>query len=103
MTSIVHEPRSEIERKESSRHPTWGGAVSEQVSVAEAKRRFSDLCNQVGYARETVVITRRGRPLVAMVSIAELERYWALEDEHCARLLERAIASSPGTDKVRSL
>jgi prevent-host-death family protein len=40
---------------------------AESVNVAEAKKRFSDLLGRVAYGGETVVITRRGRPMAKLV------------------------------------
>jgi prevent-host-death family protein len=77
--------------------------VDDRVSVAEAKREFSELCNRAGYGRETIVVTKRGKPLAAIVSVADLEHYLALEDEHAARILEQAVATSPGVEKVTPL
>jgi prevent-host-death family protein len=42
-------------------------ATAESVNVAEAKRRFSDLLGRVAYGGETVLITRRGRPMARLV------------------------------------
>lgn len=42
------------------------------VSVAEAKRRFSDLVNQVVYHKKRFVIARRGKPMVGLIPAAEL-------------------------------
>jgi prevent-host-death family protein len=39
----------------------------ESVNVADAKRRFSDLLGRVAYGGETVLITRRGRPMAKLV------------------------------------
>jgi prevent-host-death family protein len=74
--------------------------ASAAVSVAEAKKELSELCSRVGYGRDTVVVTKRGKPLVAIVSVADLERYLALEDEHAARILEIALATSRGLERV---
>jgi len=38
-----------------------------QINVAEAKRQFSDLLGRVAYRGETVVITRRGKPMAKLV------------------------------------
>ena len=59
------------------------------VNVADAKRRFSDLLGRVAYGRETIVITRRGRPMAKLVPIeAESEnkglaalRGWLADDD----------------------
>jgi prevent-host-death family protein len=45
----------------------------ERLNVAEAKRRFSDLLGRVAYAGETIVITRRGRPMARLVPAADGE------------------------------
>lgn len=42
-----------------------------RVNVAEAKRRFSDLIGRVAYGRESITITRRGRPMAKLVPIDE--------------------------------
>jgi len=74
--------------------------ASRVVSIAEAKRDFSELCSRASYGRDTIVVTKHGRPFVAIVGMAELERATALEDQRAVELLERAIATSPGTTKV---
>ena len=44
-----------------------GRTREETVNVAEAKKQFSDLLGRVAYGRETIVITRRGRPMARLV------------------------------------
>ena len=44
----------------------------ESVNVAEAKRRFSDLLGRVAYGHETVLITRRGRPVARLVPVTDM-------------------------------
>ncbi len=39
------------------------------ISVAEAKKRFSDLLGRVAYGGETFVIARRGRPVARLVPL----------------------------------
>ena len=46
-------------------------AASTAVNVAEAKKRFSDLLGRVAYGGETIVITRRGRPMAKLIPVAE--------------------------------
>jgi prevent-host-death family protein len=74
--------------------------ASRTVSVAEAKKGFSELCARAGYARETIVVTKHGRPIAAIIGIEDLERAAALEDRRAVELIERAIATSRGTVKV---
>ena len=44
------------------------------LNVAVAKQRFSEIVGRVAFAGETVLITRRGRPMAKIVPIAALER-----------------------------
>jgi prevent-host-death family protein len=74
--------------------------ASRAVPLAEAKRDLSELCARAGYAQETILITKHGRPLAAIIGVEALERAAALEDRHAVELLEHAIATSPGTQKV---
>lgn len=61
---------------------------STAVSVANAKREFSELLGRVAYGGETIVITRRGRPMAKLVPVlarketTELENVgWLDEDD----------------------
>ena len=47
--------------------------MAKRVSAAQAKAQLSALSAEVAYGGEPVVIERRGRPLVALVSMADLE------------------------------
>lgn len=42
-------------------------------NVAEAKRRFSDLLGRVAYGGETILITRRGKPMAKLVPVEEVK------------------------------
>ena len=86
--------RVAMEERDSTR------AASQVVSVAQAKRELSDLCNRAAYGRDTIIVTKRGKPLAAIVSVADLEHYLALEDEHASRILEQAVATSRGVEKA---
>ncbi|MBI5026641.1 MAG: type II toxin-antitoxin system Phd/YefM family antitoxin [Nitrospirae bacterium] len=48
--------------------------MTKVVSVAEAKKRFSELMGQVLYQKERFIIERKGKPTVALVSIEDLKR-----------------------------
>src|SRR5438094_5858937 len=43
-----------------------------QASIAEARAELSALVNKVAYAGERVILTSRGRPKAALVSLADL-------------------------------
>ena len=47
--------------------------MAKRVSASQAKAQLSALSAEVAYGGQRVVIERRGRPLVALVSMADLE------------------------------
>lgn len=50
------------------------------ISTGEARKQFSEIVNRAAYGKERVVITRRGKPLVAVVPIEDMEALEAIED-----------------------
>ncbi|MEV4880018.1 type II toxin-antitoxin system Phd/YefM family antitoxin [Streptomyces cyaneofuscatus] len=50
-----------------------------EIPVTQARAELADLINRVVYGGERVVVTRHGKPLVALVSAADLERLEGLE------------------------
>jgi prevent-host-death family protein len=48
--------------------------VSYEVPVTQARAEFADLVNRVVYGGERIVVTRHGKPIVALVSAADLDR-----------------------------
>jgi prevent-host-death family protein len=51
------------------------------VSIGRVKRDISDLVNRVAYGGERIVLTSRGKPKAAIVSVEDYER---LEEEKVA-------------------
>lgn len=49
---------------------------SQTISVAEAKRRFSDVLGAVRYQNERFVIERNGTPMAALVPLSDLDQRW---------------------------
>ncbi|MEU7277491.1 type II toxin-antitoxin system Phd/YefM family antitoxin [Streptomyces sp. NPDC045431] len=45
-----------------------------EIPVTQARAELADLINRVVYGGEHVVLTRHGKPLVALVTAADLER-----------------------------
>nr|WSW70571.1 type II toxin-antitoxin system Phd/YefM family antitoxin [Streptomyces sp. NBC_00995] len=45
-----------------------------EIPVTQARADLAELINRVVYGGERVVVTRHGKPLVALVSAADLER-----------------------------
>ena len=75
-------------------------ATAESVNVAEAKKRLSDLLGRVAYGGESVLITRRGRPMARLVppepeggeSLAGV-RGWLEDQDPFFDHVERAVAA----------
>ena len=55
-------------------------ATNEKVSIGRVKRDVSDLVNRVAYGGERIILTSRGKPKAALVSIDDLERLRRVED-----------------------
>jgi prevent-host-death family protein len=63
-----------------------------EIPVTQARAELADLINRVVYGGERVVVTRHGKPLVALVSAADLERLEELAEpaeEHVASAVSR--------------
>lgn len=50
------------------------------ISAAEARKNFSDIVNKVAYGKESVIVTRRGEGVAALVSMDELKLLEQSED-----------------------
>lgn len=46
-----------------------------RISAREARNRFADLAGSVHYSREPVIVERKGRPFVAVISAEDLEEF----------------------------
>jgi prevent-host-death family protein len=55
-----------------------------RVSIGRVKRDISDLVNRVAYGGERIVLTSRGKPKAALVSVEDYER---LEGERVGQVV----------------
>ncbi|MEV6651648.1 type II toxin-antitoxin system Phd/YefM family antitoxin [Streptomyces sp. NPDC051219] len=60
-----------------------------EIPVTQARAELAELINRVVYGGERVVVTRHGKPLVALVSAADLQRL-----ESAAESAEESVVSS---------
>ena len=51
-----------------------------KITTADARKKFSNIINRVAFGNESFVLTRRGKPIAALVSIKELELLQTIED-----------------------
>jgi prevent-host-death family protein len=66
--------------------------MSYEVSIAEAKARFSELVNRAGYGGERIIITKHGKPIAVlsppMTGGLAAVRGWLSEDDPFFKDLE---------------
>lgn len=65
------------------------GTMAYEIPVTQARAELAELINRVVYGGERVVVTRHGKPLVALVSATDLERL-----ENDAAVAEEQVISS---------
>ena len=69
--------------------------MSTTVSTAEARKNFSDLINKVAYGNESIILTRRGKKVAAIISTDDLELLQRIEDYIDIQDAKKALAE-PG-------
>ena len=62
------------------------------ISTAKARNNFSDVVNRAGYGKERVILTRRGKPIAAVVPIEDVEFLEELEDRADLEAAREALA-----------
>ncbi|MFF6878599.1 MULTISPECIES: type II toxin-antitoxin system prevent-host-death family antitoxin [unclassified Streptomyces] len=66
-----------------------------EIPVTQARAELADLINRVVYGGERVVVTRHGKPLVALVSADDLRRLE--ENQELAESTEEQVISAVST------
>jgi prevent-host-death family protein len=70
------------------------------MSTVQARDQFSELINRAAFGQERIVLTRRGKALVAVVPIADLELLQRLEDRCDLEEARLALAEAATGDTV---
>jgi prevent-host-death family protein len=52
-----------------------------KISAADARKKFANIINRVAYGKESFILTRRGEPLAAIVSIDDLKLLQEIEEQ----------------------
>ncbi len=52
----------------------------EDISIADLRARLGDLVSRVSYKHDRVVITKHGKPVAALISASDMEKFQELED-----------------------
>src|SRR5689334_11315409 len=66
-----------------------------RLSIREARARLADVVDQADRDQPTV-ITRRGRPVAAVVPVQILRRYLELEEREINRVVDERMAERAG-------
>jgi len=53
----------------------------DHISTAEARNHFSEVINRAAYGKERIVLTRRGKDIVGVVPVEDVELLQRLEDQ----------------------
>lgn len=64
------------------------------LTVSKAREMFAETVNRVAYTKERVMVERRGKAVVAMVPVEDVELLQALEDRMDLNDARVAIAES---------
>ena len=51
-----------------------------KITTADARKKFANIINRVAFGNESFVLTRRGEPIAALVSMRELKLLQEIED-----------------------
>jgi len=63
---------------------------STSLSAGEARTRLAEVINRVAYAKDRVILTRRDKPLAAVVPLEDVERLEELEEKEDLKALRAA-------------
>jgi prevent-host-death family protein len=55
------------------------------MTTVDAKENFTDLINHVSHSKERVILTRRGKDLVAIIPLEDLQFLDNTQDQHDLR------------------
>ncbi|WP_285597607.1 type II toxin-antitoxin system Phd/YefM family antitoxin [Kineosporia sp. NBRC 101731] len=68
-----------------------------RLSIRDVRERLADVVDEACHDRPTV-ITRRGRPVAALVPIDILRRYLELEEREINRIIDERICGHPQSE-----
>jgi prevent-host-death family protein len=83
--------------------PTDAGAeevMMDQVAITDARDDLAEVVNRVTYRGDRVVLTRRGKRLVAVVPIADLELLERLEKAADLEEIRSALSDPDNAEQI---
>jgi prevent-host-death family protein len=76
------------------------GVMVEQVAITDARDDLAEVVNRVSYRDERIVLTRRGKRLVAVVPIADLELLERLENAADVEEIRTALSDPDNAEPI---
>ena len=64
------------------------------ISTAKAREELSDILNRAAYGKERIILTRRGKPIAAVVPIEDVQLLEDIEDRIDLEEVERVLAEA---------
>ncbi len=81
--------------------------MATKISTADARKNFADIVNKVVYGNESIVFTRRGQDVAALVSMDELKLLQQIEDhidiEDARKALQESGENIPADEVWKQL
>src|SRR4030042_939343 len=81
----------------------WRFIMNEQtISVAEAKKTFSELLGKVAFRKERIIITKKGRPMACLVPAEQPVRHlgdvkgWLNENDSFFETINNIVENRKG-------
>ena len=71
-----------------------------KVNMAKAKSSFSEYASRAAYTDEQIIITKRGKPFVALISVNDLEFLQRIKAGHPEDGLLGAVGMAPELEEV---
>jgi prevent-host-death family protein len=71
-----------------------------ELPVTDAREDLAEVVNRVAYGHERVRLTRRGKPLAAVVPIEDLELLEQLEDQADVEAIRQALADPTNAEPI---
>jgi prevent-host-death family protein len=65
-----------------------------KITAVDARQQFADIVNRSAYAKERIVLTRRGKDLAAVVPIEDLKLLEEIEDRIDLEAARKALKES---------
>lgn len=81
--------------------------MTTKISTADARKNLADIVNKVAYGKESIVLTRRGQDVAALVSMEGLELLQQIEDyidiEDAKKALQGSAENIPAEEVWKQL